>query len=133
MKPVVKTSELDLIDKIGLDAAIFLRFTRMCRNIFLVLTLLGCAIMIPINVSKSNSKNSVDLSTFSLMTPLSVYNNPLWTHVACAWAFDIIVAYFLWSNYRVVRDLRQRYFQSEEYQKSLHARTVLVSFPPLPE
>lgn len=39
-----------LLDKIGLDAVLFLRFWRMCRNIFICLGLLGSAVIIPFNV-----------------------------------------------------------------------------------
>ena len=42
--------EQDLVEKIGLDAVIFLRFLRMIRNMFVVLTILGCVILIPVTV-----------------------------------------------------------------------------------
>lgn len=38
------------MEKIGLDAVIFLRFLRMVRNIFLVLSVFGCGILIPVNL-----------------------------------------------------------------------------------
>ena len=52
--PVIKTREQAVIEKVGLDAAIFLRFIKMCRNMFLVLSILGCAILIPVNVVTGN-------------------------------------------------------------------------------
>ena len=49
--PAIKdVNEQELVEKIGLDGVIFLRFLRMLRNIFLVLTAFGCAILIPVNV-----------------------------------------------------------------------------------
>ncbi|KAL1957909.1 hypothetical protein VTO42DRAFT_5301 [Malbranchea cinnamomea] len=124
--PVVKTKEDALVDCLGLDATVFLRFTRMCRDIFLILSVLGCAIMIPINLSASDSGPSQILTAFTTMAPKA-----LWSHIACVWIFDIIVAYFLWRNYCAVRNLRRRYFQSSDYQRSLHARTILVTdIPP---
>ena len=120
--PVVKTKEEALIDCLGLDATIFLRFTRMCRDIFLILSVLGCAIMIPINMTAKDTTGDQILTAFTTMAPRA-----LWSHIICVWAFDIIVAYFLWRNYRAVNNLRRRYFQSSDYQKSLHARTVLIT------
>ncbi|KAJ5924729.1 hypothetical protein N7466_008916 [Penicillium verhagenii] len=135
VKPVINTREAQLVDTIGLDAVIFLRFSKMCRNIFIFMSIIGCAIMIPVNLaeSKSNSDNS-SLSAFDLMTPLYVTNTmAIWSQVACAWAFDFIVIYFLWRNYRAVRNLRRKYFQSSDYQRSLHARTLMVTDIPAPD
>lgn len=127
MKPVLRTKEEDLVDRIGLDATIFLRFTRMLRNLFLTLSLIGLLITIPVNVSLSDDTIKEKGNIFSLLTPQFVFGNAWWSHVVCAWAFDIIVAYFLWHNYRKVRLLRRAYFESSEYQMSLHARTLMVT------
>ncbi|KAI9041275.1 putative DUF221 domain protein [Aspergillus affinis] len=129
VKPVLKTREQELIDIVGLDAAIFLRFTKMCRNIFILLSIIGCGIMIPVNITQSDS-NGNDLTVFSTMTPLNVKANAIWSQVVCAWTFDIIIAYFLWSNYKAVRALRRAYFESSEYQRSLHARTLMITDVP---
>jgi hypothetical protein len=126
LTPVWKTKESDLVDRIGLDATVFLRFTSMCRNIFLVLSVFGCSIMIPVNMAKGEISLSRGMSVFATMTPLYVFNRALWSHVACAWTFDVIVAFFMWRNYSAVRALRRQYFQSSEYQMSLHARTIMV-------
>ena len=58
--PVIKTKEQAVIEKVGLDAAIFLRFIKMCRNIFLVLSIIGCAILIPVNVVTGNLQTFKD-------------------------------------------------------------------------
>ncbi|WEW55134.1 hypothetical protein PRK78_000562 [Emydomyces testavorans] len=129
--PIIKTKEDELVDKIGLDATVFLRFTRMCRNLFLVLSVIGCAIMIPVNIAESDHNISKGVSAFSTMTPMYVFSHrALWGHIVCAWVFDAIVSYFLWHNYRAMRRLRRRYFQSKEFQQSLHARTVMITHIP---
>lgn len=127
MKPVLKTNEGDLVDRIGLDATIFLRFTRMLRNLFLALSLIGLLITIPVNVSLSDDNIKQKGNTFSLLTPQFIFGNAWWSHVICSWAFDIILAYILWHNYRKVRQLRRAYFESPEYQMSLHARTLMIT------
>lgn len=132
VKPVINTREAQLIDTVGLDAAIFLRFTKMCRNIFILLSIIGCLVMIPINVTQSKGQgDGTTKSNFAMMTPIYVSGTPIWSQVVCAWAFDIIIAYFLWRNYRAVRNMRRLYFQSSEYQRSLHARTLMITdIPP---
>jgi calcium permeable stress-gated cation channel len=127
---VLRTKEDDLADRIGLDAVLFLRFTQMCRNMFLLLSLIGCAILIPVNLSQSEGAVAQGFSAFATMTPMYVSTEAVWSQVICAWVFDAIVMYFLWRNYQSVRTLRRRHFQSSEYQRSLHARTLMVGFLP---
>jgi len=126
VKPVNKASESFLMEKIGMDAVIFLRLTRMLRNIFLVLGLVGIAIMIPVNVTLGSKGASSGSSAFTVMTPLFIWGRGLWAQVVLAWFIDIVVMYFLWHNYRRVHRLRRAYLESPEYQKSLHSRTILI-------
>jgi len=127
---VSRTKENVLVDKIGLDAVVFLRFTRMLRNIFLALGVIGIAIMIPVNVA-TRDKAISGTSAFAVMTPLYVFGGGLWAQVVVAWTIDLIVGFFLWHNYRRVHQLRRAYFESPEYQNSLHARTILIrDIPP---
>lgn len=135
LKPVIHTREPQLIDTIGLDAVIFLRFTKMCRNIFIFMSMIGCLVMIPVNLTQSqHDKFTSTLSALTTMTPLYVTNTQaIWSQVACAWAFDGIVAFFLWRTYRAIRNLRRQYFQSSDYQRSLHARTLMVTDIPPPD
>ncbi|KAL2860611.1 hypothetical protein BJX68DRAFT_225739 [Aspergillus pseudodeflectus] len=129
IKPVIRTKEPDLVDCIGLDATIFIRFTKMCRNIFIFLSIIGCGVMIPLNLTQSQNTNNA--TAFATMTPLYVKADAIWSQVVCAWCFDIIIAYFLWRNYRAVLVLRRRYFESSDYQRSLHARTLMITdIPP---
>jgi hypothetical protein len=122
--PVLKTKEQDLITQIGLDATVFLRVLRMCRNIFLVLSVLGCGILIPVNLIKGQVVGKVDVIT--KVTPLNTFGNPNWAITICAWIFNAVLAAFLWYNYRAVLKLRRQYYESPEFQNSLHARTLMV-------
>ncbi|KAJ5590779.1 hypothetical protein N7450_004751 [Penicillium hetheringtonii] len=135
VKPVIRTREPQLIETIGLDAALFLRFTKMCRNILIIMSIIGCLVMIPVNVTQSQDfQSKSDMSALNDMTPLHVLKaNAMWSQVACAWVFDIIIAFFLWRNYRAVRALRRQYFQSSDYQRSLHARTLMITDIPTPD
>lgn len=131
VKPVNSANEPELVGKIGMDAVIFLRFTRMLRNIFIVLGVLGLVLMIPVNVGLGNKAVSRGSSAFAVMTPLFIFGSGLWAQVVLAWVLDLVIIYFLWHNYRRVHKLRRAYLESPEYQRSLHARTLLVrDIPP---
>jgi hypothetical protein len=130
LTPVLKTKENVLVDKVGMDAAIFIRFTKMCRDIFLVLTIIGSAILIPLNIKGANSAGGAlkGVSTFMKMTPQYLVGKSFWALVVSAWLINVIICFFLWWNYRAVARLRRNYFESMEYQTSLHARTLMVCF-----
>lgn len=123
--PVMKTKEQELIGLIGLDATVFLRILRMCRNIFIVIAVLGCGILIPINLAKGGG-NFPNQTWLSKLTPVNTRGDPNWGMVVCAWLFNIVVAGFLWWNYRAVLRLRRQYYDTPDYQASLHARTLMV-------
>ena len=134
LAPVAATGEQQLVERVGLDAAVFLRFTRMCRNMFLALAFLGCGILIPIHTLLSNkgelpgsdSTESRQSKAFAKMTPQYIQGNPMWAHVVCSWLFDAVIIFFLWINYQAIRRLRLQYFESPEYQMSLHSRSILM-------
>ena len=86
-KPVVQTKEKELIVHMGLDATVFLRFTRMCRNIFLTLTVIGCGILIPVNVVLGIGGQFKDISPLARITPINTFDQPNWAQVVCAWLF----------------------------------------------
>jgi hypothetical protein len=133
--PVFKTHEDEYVEKIGMDATIFLRVARMCRNLFIVLALAGCAIIIPINVTGSQKQQKISLSNGNtatvsaifMMTPRDLEGQIFWAFVGVGYVFDIIICAFLWTTYRAVHRLRRKYLDSPEYQNSLHARTLMIT------
>jgi hypothetical protein len=129
---VIKEKEESLVEKVGLDAAIFIRFTHMCRNIFLVLSLVGCCVLIPVNVVGGKQFATKGTPILTRMTPQFMIGQIYWALVACAWIIDIVVCVFLWMNYRVITRLRCEYFESADYQNSLRARTLMVTAIPNP-
>lgn len=127
-KPLWNSKEQDLVDKIGVDATLFLRVLRMCRNMMGILGLLGVVLVIPVNVliSKKNSWAGAPTDPLILMTPRMVWGEAIWSQVVVAWVFDAIIVYMLWVNYKAVAKLRQGYFESPEYQVALSSRTLMV-------
>lgn len=111
-----------------MDATIFLRFIRMCRNMFLALAVVGVGILVPVHYTKTDPGTLKDIEWTQRITPLNVWAEDIWVQVVVAYLFDLIIVGFLWWNYRKVLMLRRKYFESEEYQNSLHSRTLMVSF-----
>src|SRR4051794_32381989 len=126
--PILTTKEQELVTLIGLDATVFLRVLRMCRNLFLSLSVVGCAILIPTNLAKGTFTGPVNIIT--KVSPINTFGQANWAITICAWLFNIVLAGFLWWNYRAVLKLRRQYYESSEYQASLHARTLMVSIIP---
>ena len=122
--PVIRTKEQDLIQQVGLDATIFLRFTRMCRNMLVIIAVIGCLILIPTNLSLGTQ---FGLPLVLRFTPLGTFGSPNWGVVVCAYLFNTVVVGFLWWNYKKVVQLRLQYFASPDYQNSLHARTLMIT------
>lgn len=123
--PILKTTEQELVEAIGLDAVVFLRVLRMCRNIFLILAVVGCGVLVPINLIKGQKFSATNGIT--KVTPVNTYGSANWGITICAWIFDIVLVGFLWWNYRAILRLRRQYYGSPEYHASLHARTLMVS------
>jgi len=124
---------MKMVEKVGMDAAIFIRFTKMCRNIFLVLTLVGIAGLIPVYITsgKQYYSKGEGISWLTKITATFLVGRVFWVLVASAWVIDVVICGFLFWNYRAVARLRRFYFESGEYQNSLHSRTVMVCFQTL--
>lgn len=129
LSAVKDVKEEELVQKIGLDAVIFLRFMRMLRNIFFVVTVFGIGILVPVTVVGGAPFYEQWKSTASLMkiTPQYIFGTKFWAYVFVAYVIEFTVCFFLWRNYQAVFKLRRAYFDSQEYKASLHSRSLLVS------
>ena len=107
IKTVIRTKEPELVEKVGLDAALFMRFTRMMRNMFTVLTIVGCGVLIPLNLIAADGDFTDGASFFNRLTPVYIgYGSSVfWAYVVLAYVFTGVILYFLWSNYRAVRQI----------------------------
>ncbi|ODQ68194.1 DUF221-domain-containing protein [Nadsonia fulvescens var. elongata DSM 6958] len=130
VKSILQSSENELARKIGIDAMVFLKFMKMCRQIFLVIATFSCAIIIPINVIY-NLKNPLapkasQSNAFALTTPLLIFGKPLISHIAVLWTVDCVVCFFIYRTYKQVIDMRRHAFASPNYQNALFMRTLLA-------
>ncbi|KAI0685812.1 hypothetical protein C8T65DRAFT_747723 [Cerioporus squamosus] len=131
VSPLLHTKEPELIDKIGLDAAIFLRFLRLCRWLFTAVAALTCAVLIPINVVYNiNHVPSDTRDALSMLTIRDVKGPMLFAHVAMTYAITFVVIAFVFVHWREVVRLRKEWFRSPEYIQSFYARTLMVTDVP---
>ncbi|KAI1185801.1 hypothetical protein F5B17DRAFT_15868 [Nemania serpens] len=124
--PLWRTSEKDMVAHAGMDAAIFIRVMQMCRNIFLVLAVAGTAVLLPIYWTRNSDKDPLQ-KWFLRFTPANVWGQPIWALIVLGYVFNTTMCGFLWWNYRQIFRLRRLYFESEEYQQSLSARTLMLN------
>ncbi|CAN9312591.1 unnamed protein product [Alternaria alternata] len=129
---VKNVKEQELVDTIGLDAVVFLRFLRMIRDIFMVLTVVGVGILIPVNVVGGSPlyKQWKEIPTLMKFTPQYIFGRKFWAYVVVAYLIQGVVCFFLWLNYRAILKLRRAYFNTQEYKSSLHSRTLLLTHVP---
>ncbi|KAF4856051.1 hypotheticall protein [Colletotrichum siamense] len=125
--PLWNTGEAELVHHVGMDATVFLRFVRMCIFIFASISVFCIAILIPVYLNNADKQALANRDWIEVITPLAVWGeSAYWAQVAVAYLITFTVMGFLWWNYRKVMLLRRNYFQSEEYQNSLHARTLMM-------
>ncbi|ORY08733.1 hypothetical protein BCR34DRAFT_517422 [Clohesyomyces aquaticus] len=132
-RAIKNVKEQELVEKIGLDAVVFLRFLTMIRDIFIVLTIIGCGILIPVNVVGGHDfyEQWGNVATLMKFTPQYIFGPKFWAFVICAYLFQGTVCFFLWFNYKAVLRLRRAYFNSSDYKSSLHSRTLLLTHIPV--
>jgi len=127
ISPLLHTKEPELVEKIGLDAATFLRFLRMMRTIYSLVALLTCVVLIPINVSYNlKFVQSSERDPLSMLTIRDVGGNYLWAHVGMVYVVTAIVIVVVWFHWSAMIRLRAQFFRSPEYALSFYARTLTV-------
>ncbi|KAG6920196.1 hypothetical protein DXG01_004965 [Tephrocybe rancida] len=127
LPPLVHTKEPELLDKIGLDAVVFLRFNRLMRWLFLGIAFLTCSVLIPINVTynlKNTDAKKRDI--LSILTIRDVNGNLLYAHVAVTYLITLMIIGFVHIHWKAMIALRRTWFRSPEYLESFYARTLTV-------
>ncbi|KAI0919073.1 hypothetical protein AcW1_003454 [Taiwanofungus camphoratus] len=131
LPPLVHTKEPELVNKIGLDAALFLRFLRMSRLLFTCVAFFACATLIPVDITYNlKHVDSSGRDVLSMMTIRNVSGNLLFVHVAVTYVISGLVMGFIWLNWKEVVRLRREWFRSPEYIESFYARTLMVNQVP---
>ncbi|EPS60017.1 hypothetical protein M569_14787, partial [Genlisea aurea] len=131
----LKMPEPELIDHAGLDSAVYLRIYLLGLKIFVPVTLLAWAVLVPVNwtnntleISQTNNKLQ-----YSNIDKLSISNLPngshrFWAHIVMAYAFTFWICYVLSKEYETIAAMRLHFLASEK--RSPDQFTVLVKNVP---
>jgi calcium permeable stress-gated cation channel len=119
------------VDKVGLDAVAFLRFLRLLRWLFLAISLLTCAVLIPINVSQTlRNISSSQTNRLLMLTIRDVQGNWLFVHVGVSYLITGLIIFITNYHWKEMVRLRHQWFRSPEYLQSFYARTLAVMHVP---
>ncbi|XXG90569.1 hypothetical protein AAC387_Pa12g2302 [Persea americana] len=135
MPDALKMPEPELIDHAGLDSAVYLRIYLLGLKVFVPITFLAFAILVPVNWTNATLEGSN--VTFSNIDKLSISNVPnksqrFWTHLVMAYAFSFWTCYMLYKEYGIVASMRLHFLASEHRRPDQF--TVLVrNVPPDPD
>ncbi|XP_051126067.1 calcium permeable stress-gated cation channel 1-like [Andrographis paniculata] len=131
--------ETELIEHAGLDSAVYLRIYLLGLKIFVPVTFLAWAILVPVNWT--NNTLAVSHVThkvqYSDIDKLSISNVPtgshrFWAHIVMAYAFTFWTCYSLRKEYKTVTSMRLHFIASERRRPDQF--TVLVrNVPPDPD
>ncbi|OVA03422.1 protein of unknown function DUF221 [Macleaya cordata] len=135
MPAALRMPEPELIEHAGLDSAVYLRIYLLGLKIFVPITLLAFAILVPVNWTNSTLEHSN--VNFSDIDKLSISNIQMasprfWTHIVMAYVFTFWTCYVLHKEYELVASMRLHFLATE--QRRPDQFTVLVrNVPPDPD
>lgn len=126
LPPLIHTKEVDLIDKIGLDAVVFLRFLHLMRWVFTGTAFLACGVLIPINWLYNQEVQPAHRDVLSSLTIRDVKGPRLYAHVTVTYLITFLVLILVYYHWTQVIVLRKQWFRSPEYMMSFYARTISI-------
>ncbi|KAG0298670.1 hypothetical protein BGZ98_000119 [Dissophora globulifera] len=121
-----KVKDTELLDKVGLDAYMFLRFLRMSAFLFAGCTMLSMPILIPLNMI--DGINQGGLASMNIGNVKQEWR--LWFHLALTYIFCIATIILLWREMREYTRRRHAYLMSEKHSKAPQSTTILVTAIP---
>eukprot|EP00737_Agarophyton_chilense_P001848 gb/GEZJ01002089.1/.p1 GENE.gb/GEZJ01002089.1/~~gb/GEZJ01002089.1/.p1 ORF type:complete len:758 (-),score=128.49 gb/GEZJ01002089.1/:1967-4240(-) len=121
IKPLFATPERQVARKIGLDAAMFLRFIRTCFTILVIVGTFSVVILMPVfGTGRINSTldNPNDPSRVEGLRIISLANVPpqsdrLWVVVVTEFVVAAVVLYFMRADYKLYANYRREFRNSE--------------------
>ncbi|KAG1137070.1 hypothetical protein G6F37_011396 [Rhizopus arrhizus] len=129
----MSVDEHDLIQKVGLDATMHIRFLRMAVHFLTPLSLFVCPVLLGLHWIGHSHEQTVYLDHFrsnSTLYSLSIANIPshspvVWTHVFFTWFISLTWLWLLFVNH-----LHHTYLLQQQSSTSTHKRSILVTHVP---
>ncbi|KAI1312658.1 hypothetical protein EDD11_002895 [Mortierella claussenii] len=121
-----KVKDTELLDKVGLDAYMFLRFLRMSAMYFAGCTLFSVPILIPINMI-----GGLDGDGLHRMNIGNVSTQwRLWFHLVLTYIFTTGAILLLWREMQEYTRRRHAFLMSEKHSKTPQSTTILATAIP---
>ncbi|GLT80631.1 hypothetical protein SLA2020_520620 [Shorea laevis] len=118
MPQAMRMSESEIINRAGLDSAVFLRIYTLGLKIFVPMTIVALLILIPVNVSsgtlfflrKELVVSDIDKLSISNVQPKSIR---FFVHIALEYLFTFWTCYLLFKEYNNVASMRLNFLASQ--------------------
>ncbi|CAG8547622.1 7201_t:CDS:2 [Paraglomus brasilianum] len=128
VKSVLTVSQQDVINRAGLEAYLFLRFFKMCTSLFVLFSIVGVGILVPLNKFGKGGLNGLDQWSIG---NIAGETKKLWAHLAVGYFIIITTIIAIFREYKSFIRLRHAYYVRPEHAKSAIATTILVvGIPP---
>ncbi|KAG0317019.1 hypothetical protein BGZ99_006549 [Dissophora globulifera] len=129
---LLRIPEAEVLDCVGLDAVMLLRFFKMAIKLFMLCSIPGLLIIMPVNYysarddpsAPGNGTNvlaALDLDSDALQSTSLLY---LFTQFTFAWVFSLASVYTIWHTYEDYITIRRKYMLKRA--KSITNRSVMV-------
>lgn len=106
---IIKVSDEETLQRIGMDAYIFLRFMRLCSKFCIISGLLGGLILCPVYYTSYGEQIGIAGINLYTMGNIQPGGKRLWASCAFCWIFNLFFLYLMHNEYRCFVTLRQRF------------------------
>ncbi|CAA0815522.1 CSC1-like protein [Striga hermonthica] len=135
MPEALRMPEHELIDHAGLDSVAYMRIYLLGLKVFVPMSILAFAVLVPVNMT-SETLDSISDLTYSDIDKLSISNVPsgslrLLAHIIMAYVVTFWTCYVLHKEYKFIATKRLQYIASAKRRPDQF--TVLVRNIPLDE
>ncbi|KAJ1798273.1 phosphate metabolism protein 7 [Coemansia sp. RSA 2399] len=116
-----------IIERVGLDTYMFLRYMRSMFVMFVVLSLLSVVTILPVNITGGGGAKGMAVLTMGNVDPAS---KKLWVHIVF---FMVFVAWVMWNifgEFKVYTRLRVWWLTNPKHASKVGASTIMVSTLP---
>ncbi|KAG0085312.1 hypothetical protein BGZ93_000744 [Podila epicladia] len=121
-----RVTDNELLDRIGLDAYMYLRFLRMSAMLFGGFTLIAIPILIPINVINGIGGNGLGDMTMGNVAQAWRF----WFHLILTIIFSAASIGMLWREMYEYTRRRHAYLLSDKHAKTPQSSTILITAIP---
>ncbi|KAI7896028.1 uncharacterized protein EV154DRAFT_493252 [Mucor mucedo] len=141
IKPVFRVKDEILLQQIGCDAVLYIRFVRLLRKLLLCMSVIGLGALIPVYIIATKetgdwppAAGSIEILSISginsqngklVETPNTVW---YWAPFSATWGFSILIAYFMYRASCDYIDMRQYYFRLPSNEATM--KSLMVSHIP---